>query len=487
MWAGALSTLSFTLLLATLAKGSVQTAQACLSMVPGLTVFAQGSPGYAAAVTPFNLRFSPSPGLIVTPTTVAQIQSAVACGFNSSLHVSARSGGHSYAAYALSGDIVVDMSNFKNITMNADHTVVVQTGNRLGDVATTIFAQGKRALPHGSCPYVGTGGHTLYGGFGFLSRFSGGLLLDTVQSAKVVLANGTLVTASASSHPDLFFALRGGGPSFGLVVEWTYLTSAAPPTTVNYGIGFPSSFNIAQATAVYTAWQAFAASAPEALAMAAVLGRSDSGKVSLSLEGNYYGTLSKAKSVLAPLVASVGHGGTLTTKALGWIEGLEAFAGGDGTLNTSAPDGHDTFFAKSLITSQPSSNASIKSWITYLATQGDSTDTNWFAQIDLYGGKISAVASNATAFANRNAFLVYQLYASSSTGTPPYPSDGIAFVNNMLNALEPNPQGAYPNYIDPSLTTEQWQELYFGSNVGRLESIKKSVDPSNVFGFVEGF
>jgi len=145
------------------------------------------------------------------------------------------------------------------------------------------------------------------------------------------------------------------------------------------------------------------------------------------------------------------------------------------------------FFAKSLITSQPSSNSSIKSWITYLATQGASTDTNWFAQVDLYGGKISRVASNATAFANRNAFLVYQLYASSSTGTPPYPSDGITFVNNMLNALEPNPREAYPNYIDPSLTTAQWQKLYFGSNVARLESIKASVDPGDVFGFVEGF
>jgi len=456
-------------------------------MIPGLTVLAQGSSGYAAAVTPYNLRLSPSPGLIVTPATVTQIQSAVACAFNSSLHVSARSGGHSYAAYALSGDIVIDMGNFKNITMNADHTVVVQTGNRLGDVATAIFAQGKRALPHGSCPYVGTGGHTLYGGFGYLSRFSGGLLLDTVQSARVVLANGTLVTVSASSYPDLFFALRGGGPSFGLVIEWTYLTSAAPPTTVRYVISFPSTLSITQATAVYTAWQAFAVSAPNALAMAAVFGRAGSGHVSLTLEANYYGTLSEAQNVLAPLVASLGHGATLQTQALGWIQGLEAFAGGDGTLSTSAPDVHDTFFAKSLITSQPSSNSSIKSWITYLATQGASTDTNWFAQVDLYGGKISRVASNATAFANRNAFLVYQLYASSSTGTPPYPSDGITFVNNMLNALEPNPREAYPNYIDPSLTTAQWQKLYFGSNVARLESIKASVDPRDVFGFVEGF
>lgn len=88
-------------------------------------------------------------------TSEQEIQSIVACAANASLSVSAKSGGHSYAAYGLEGDVVVNLSNLKNITLNADGTAVVQTGNRLGEVATEIFNKGQRALAHGSCPYVG--------------------------------------------------------------------------------------------------------------------------------------------------------------------------------------------------------------------------------------------------------------------------------------------------------------------------------------------
>jgi FAD/FMN-containing dehydrogenase len=80
---------------------------------------------------------------------------------------------------------------------------------------------------------------------------------------------------------------------------------------------------------------------------------------------------------------------------------------------------------------------------------------------------------------------VYQLYASS--GGNQFPSDGISFVNGMLAALEPNPQGAYSNYMDPTLTTAQWKTLYFGSNVQRLQQIKAAVDPKDVFKLSEGF
>jgi hypothetical protein len=105
----------------------------------------------------------------------------------------------------------------------------------------------------------------------------------------------------------------------------------------------------------------------------------------------------------------------------------------------------------------------------------------------VYGGAIASIPADATAFAHRNAFLVYQLYASSSNSEPPYPADGISFVNGMLAAIEPNPQGAYPNYMDPTLTTAQWQTQYFGSHVGRLQQIKQAVDPKNVFKLSEGF
>ena len=96
------------------------------------------------------------------------------------------------------------------------------------------------------------------------------------------------------------------------------------------------------------------------------------------------------------------------------------------------------------------------------------------------------MAANTTAFAQQDAFLVYQLYASSKEKKP-YPPNGIPFVNGVLAALEPDPQGAYANYIDPTLTTKDWQRLYFNDHVQRLEAIKAKFDPTGVLKFTEGF
>jgi FAD/FMN-containing dehydrogenase len=144
-------------------------------------------------------------------TSVKDVQAAVKCGANTQTPVVARSGGHSYAAYGVGGQdgaLVIDLSGLKAITYANDHQqAAVQTGNRLGDVGVSLWNNGKRALPHGTCPNVGSGGHTSYGGYGPFSRF-GGLLVDRVVSAEVVLANSTVIMASKDSNPDLFW-VRG--------------------------------------------------------------------------------------------------------------------------------------------------------------------------------------------------------------------------------------------------------------------------------------
>lgn len=138
--------------------------------------------------------------------SVQDVEQLVSCGASLGVPVVARSGGHSYAAYGLggaNGALVCDLSAMKNISLSGS-SAVVQTGNLLGEVATYLWENGQLALPHGTCPTVGTGGHTSYGGYGPFSRMAG-LLMDRVISAEVVLANGTSVTASNSSNPDLFW------------------------------------------------------------------------------------------------------------------------------------------------------------------------------------------------------------------------------------------------------------------------------------------
>lgn len=183
----------------------------------------------------------------IDPSTADQVAAIVQQGASEKRQVVARSGGHSYIANGLGGKngaVVVDLKNFTSITVNpGTFYAVVGAGNRLGKVASTLSAQG-RALPHGTCPYVGIGGHATYGGFGFASRMWG-LTLDNIVSAKVVLANGTIVTTSSTQHQDLFWAVRGSASSFGIVTSFTFKTYPQPA----HGYTFSYQFHLDSAEA----------------------------------------------------------------------------------------------------------------------------------------------------------------------------------------------------------------------------------------------
>jgi len=183
---------------------------------------------------------------------------------------------------------------------------------------------------------------------------------------------------------------------------------------------------------------------------------------------------------LRTFLPSGGKGTFSSNTETNWLSGLEVV---DGSLDTSGADTHDTFFAKSLMTFGATSNAAWTSFANYLFTTGAPSSLAWFVEIDLYGGAIDSVSSTATAYANRGAQLTFQFYASSANYEPPYPSSGIPFLNNMLASITTSPAAAYPNYVDPTLTTSQWQSQYFGQNYARLSTLRKKYDPNRVFQF----
>ncbi|KDQ15092.1 hypothetical protein BOTBODRAFT_32073 [Botryobasidium botryosum FD-172 SS1] len=457
----------------------------CLSGAD-VTIVGPSDPGYSADSRAFNERLSYKPVAIVYPSTAVAVSQTVACASSQGLSVNARSGGHSYAAYGLGGEnghLIVDLSKLKSISLDASSgNVASQTGNLLGELATSLWNQGQRALPHGTCPYVGTGGHTAFGGFGPLSRV-GGLLLDRVVSADVVLADGTAVTASASQHSDLFWALRGAGASYGIVTSWTYSTLPAPQNNIYWEINFSDSLTKSKFTSALVAFQTFASSSlPDEFWMQAVLVADGNGGISLGFSGTYFGTASDFKTVIAPFTSALPNGNKLTSKSYSWLGVLKQLNDGTG-LSTSTPEKPDTFFAKSLITTTPLPRSTWASWANFLYSSATNTNLDWFVEIDLYGGAISRVAKADTAFAHRDAIFTFQLYASSANSKPPYPSDGIPFVSNMLASITTNPQAAYANYVDPTLTPTQWQTQYYDGHYRRLTQIKATYDPNNVFSF----
>lgn len=190
-------------------------------------------PEYGAARKVYNGMIDRHPRLIARCTDVADVIEAVKLGRQNDMLVSIRGGGHSGAGLGVCDDgLVIDLSRMRGVRVDpANHTVRVEGGATWGDVDHATHAFGL-AVPTGIISTTGVAGLTLGGGHGHLTR-KFGLTIDSLLSADVVLADGQWVTASADSHPDLFWAIRGGGGNFGVVTSFEF--RAHPVDTVQAG------------------------------------------------------------------------------------------------------------------------------------------------------------------------------------------------------------------------------------------------------------
>lgn len=198
------------------------------------------------------------------------------------------------------------------------------------------------SLPHGTCASVGVGGHATLGGFGLDSRLWG-LLVDTVVQLDVVLPDGSCQSVSATSNPDLFWALRGAGAGFAVVTTFYFQTLAAPSVNINwaYTYTFPTPSASTDGFLFASEWgQQYA---PKELGYGIVLSPG-----SLVLRGVYYGSRADYDCIIEPLLVQmkVLHGGVdpvTSVQELGWIDSLTLLAGGPLVLPPQGDGAHDTF------------------------------------------------------------------------------------------------------------------------------------------------
>ncbi|KAF5376218.1 hypothetical protein D9615_008500 [Tricholomella constricta] len=463
-------------------------------MSSGISASFPGDTSYASDSTAFNLRFTFKPAAITFPRTAQEVSQIVKIGASENLEVVARSGGHSYIANGLGGQngaLVIDLRNMGKVTINSTKgTALIETGNRLGDIATALGNAG-RALPHGTCAYVGIGGHAAYGGFGFTSRMWG-LTLDTIQAVNLVLANGTITRVTNQNNPELFWGLRGSASSFGIATSYEVKTFPAPPSSTVFEYSW--TLNITLAAKGISAFQSFVQTniPPQFGAEINFTKGPKSGTITFTLTGGWYGAPQDLKAVLAPYLQQMPAKPEVNLNVGTYLNSVAALAGG--SLNTkSAPDAHDTFYVKSLMTpaSSPMSDAAILAFTRYLAIQGfaSKTASEWFVQLELYGGTnsaINAVPVGATSFAHRSSLFTFQFYASSPGKVPPYPQYGFKFLDDAVNSIISNSPknwdyGAYTNYVDDKLA--DWKLRYYGSHYPRLRALKDKYDPRNVFRF----
>jgi FAD/FMN-containing dehydrogenase len=366
-----------------------------------------------------------------------------------------RSGGHAYNGASTSDDaVVVDCGRLDDVALSSS-VATIGPGARNIDVYAGLARHGVTA-PSGSCPMVGAGGLITGGGMGLAGRELG-LALDRVTSFDVVTADGMLRRVDATHDEDLFWALRGGGGSFGIV---TAIRLRVRPVTS--AAWFFASFPRSSATSALAAWDGLVPGATSALTSIFTIPGSSGNVTAL---GQYFGSESALRRLVAPLAAV--RGARLTAGTSGYLALQRRWAGcADGGLATCHSDPRTLFAGSSVYVAKRLSAAARSD---FLAAAGRGATL----VLDSYGGAINDVAPDATAFVHRDArFSVQILSYAGSLATAK------SRVASARAKIAPHGNGqAYQNYADPSLAVS----TYYGKNYARLQSVKAAIDPDNRF------
>jgi FAD/FMN-containing dehydrogenase len=235
-------------------------ADALRAAAPG-RVHLPGDPGYDAARLPWNVAVDQRPAAVAVPRTVPEVARLVRAAADHGLRVAPQSSGHAAGPLEgrLAGSLLLRLHELTGVTVDPGRKVVRVVGGTLwGEVVAATARHGLTAL-HGSSPDVAVAGYTLGGGLSFYAR-EHGLATSSLVAAEVVLADGRVVRATAEEHPELFWALRGGGGSFGVVVA---LELRLLPIATTYAgmLLWP----LEAAPAVVPAWAAWTRTVPESV------------------------------------------------------------------------------------------------------------------------------------------------------------------------------------------------------------------------------
>ena len=422
-----------------------------------------GTLDYATDKLTPNSRYDLArPLALLEAASEADVAAGIAYAQRRGLPVALRSGGHAYPGWSAGdGHLVIDTRRLSTITWSGT-AVTVGAGVKLGHLYPALAASG-RALPGGSCPTVGVTGLTHGGGVGVMTR-AYGLLCDHLISARVVLPTGETVTASATDHDDLFWAIRGGGGGHtGVVTSLTYSTVPAPTVSSTY-----LTWPVSRAGEVVSAWfSALGSADPRLWSTLKILGgTAHNGVAKMGATVTWVGPTSGFTSALAPLLA---------TNPTGRYDAVHSF-GAAMTYFGGDPNSREAFAATSHVAYAAPRTGDIVAVAQLIATTPGQIHESGIS-IDALGGQVAALAPDATAFVHRKALATVQYTATFDEGSADVPSQ---FVEQLRTTMTGSwGTSAYVNYADASLADPG--TAYFGANWPRLQQVRKAYDPHGFF------
>ena len=215
-------------------------------------IIGPGHAGYEEARQVWNAMIDRRPGLILRCTSTADVVAAVNVAREHGLPPSVRCGGHNVAGKGMSeGGLTIDLSGLREVTVDPERKLVHAGGGCLLGTVDAATAPHALVVPAGIMSETGVAGLALGGGIGWFSR-KHGLTCDQFVSLELVLASGEVIEVSAESHPDLFWALRGGGGNFGIVTRFTFAAHDFGPL-MRIGVSLYDEEHAAAALRAYAA------------------------------------------------------------------------------------------------------------------------------------------------------------------------------------------------------------------------------------------
>ncbi len=436
------------------------------SKISGALIF-PGDPQYDQARKVYNGMIDKYPGVIVTCRDAADVKHAVDFARENKIPVAVRGGGHNGAGLGVCDDgLVINLSGIKFVQVDTEkNTVRVGGGNLWREVDHATHAFGL-AVPAGVISSTGVGGLTLGGGIGYLTR-KYGLTIDNLLEADMVLADGSIVTVNKQKHPDLFWAIRGGGGNFGIVTAFTF--QAHPVHSV---FGGPSLWPIEKTEEVMDWYHEFIQNAPEELngfiATMVIPGppfpETLHNKKFCGIIWCYAGDLTKAEEIFKPVRAMNPVFGMLGPMPYPAIQQM---------FDAMLPAGLQWYWRADFFNELGSDIRTIH------RHYGSEIPTP-LSQMHLYpiSGAAARVRNDETPWAYRDA-----KYAGVIVGIDPDPANAekiTSWCKNYWEALHPfSSGGAYMNFM-----MNEGQERIkaaYKQNYERLTRIKKDYDPENLF------